>query len=157
MCDGWGSYSSTSSSALSGPVSCTICTALIARIMSESPCRGRADGERPLCPLRPGTVEARQAVVGNRLPRRRRADPLTVFGANPRIGVQRAQAHMDVLVRVAAGTAEEMTAALDAVPLRLPAIGLPEAQQPLTLLDRKCARGHARVGRARGARSPLAV
>src|ERR1700722_1072204 len=100
-------------------------------------------------------LKARQAVVRNRLPRRRRADPLAVFGADPGIGVERAHPHVDVLAVVRA--AEQVPAALCAVPLRLPALRLPGAQRLLALLDRERRRRDARVRRRRCAGAALAV
>ncbi len=101
------------------------------------------------------TLKTRQAVIWNRLPWHGRADPLPVGGADSRILLQRSQTNKDMVGVV--GHAVDLTAAIHAVPLRLPARWLPGAEQVGAAGDREGVLGKLAVRRRGSAGTPLAV
>src|SRR4051794_11693521 len=103
----------------------------------------------------PGRLgEARQAVVGNRLPNGGVVGELMLLGADPRIAVDGAKPHADVAAGLRV-VAVERRAAVRAEALREAAVArVPALHEPFALGDSERALGRARVcGRPRAGAS----
>ncbi len=99
---------------------------------------------RPLLPAsRAASLEAREPVVGERLPVRRGGDPRVPLRADAGVAVDRAEADDDE--RAAGLAAGDVAAALAAEGLRQAVLGLPGAHGVLALREREAVAGDDRV------------
>jgi hypothetical protein len=99
---------------------------------------------------------AREAVLGDRLPRRRIGDELPELRPYPGVSVDRPQPHPRPGVVVGV-TGEDRRAALAAEPLLVPVGWPPGLERGLALNDAERARRHGGVRRRRGSGPPLAA